>query len=230
MKKQLKYIFIIIGLLLASVLIYQLAIKFMPDIRMFVNSKSVESRAILQKSVRSHKASTGILLILLTSVMSAIPGIPTSVVGVIVGVCYGPLIGSIMNIIGNSLGNIGSFYLMHKFKFMDKSKASNHWVQTLSNAKHPNISITVAYMIPIIPSFLVNFTATLLNIKFTQLIWMTLVGSIPSSILYAFGGDALFKGNETRAVLLIASVGILIAFILLIKKDRKQKENTKIKA
>lgn len=227
MKKKLKYIFIIIGVLLASILIYQLAMKFLPDIRMFIHSKGNESREALMKSVRSHETSTGILLVLLTVIMSAIPGIPASVVGIFIGVCYGPLVGSMMNIIGNSVGNISSFYLMHKFRFMDNTKASNHWVQTLSNAKHTNISITIAYMIPVIPSFLVNYTAILLNIKFSQLIWMAFIGAVPSSILYAFGGDALFTGDEVRAALLIASVGILIAFILLIKRDRKQTSVTK---
>lgn len=219
MKIKTKVFLIVGGLLLVGILGYLLWNKFLPDIQMLINPKV--SKEILMKSVRSHGISTGVLLVVLTSIMCAIPGLPTSIIGVLIGICYGPLVGSILNIIGNALGNVLSIFLMGKFKFMDESKTSNHWVKTISTSKHPYIGITFAYMIPVIPSFLVNYTATIMKVKAKNLIWMIIFGVLPSSILYAFGGDALFRGNHTKALLLVASVLIFALLIILIKKDSK---------
>lgn len=226
MKVKIKALFIVIGIILIGLLGYLLWHKFAPDVEMFFNPDV--SKEILMNKVRSHGISTGVLLVLLTSIMCAIPGLPTSIIGVLIGICYGPLVGSILNIIGNTLGNILSIFLIRKFKFIDKSKTSNHWVKTISRAKHPDIGITFAYMIPVIPSFLVNYTTTIMNVKAKRLIWMVLFGALPSSVLYAFGGDAFFKGNHEKAILLVASVLILILLVFLIEKDAKS-EHSKIK-
>lgn len=45
-------------------------------------------------------------------------------------------------------------------------------------------------------------------------ILMVAVGMFPTSTLYAFGGDALFKGNYTRLLVIV----VLIVIILLLTR------------
>ncbi|MDV4147465.1 TVP38/TMEM64 family protein, partial [Enterococcus faecalis] len=58
------------------------------------------------------------------------------------------------------------------------------------------------------------------------LIAAIVVGVIPSSILYACGGEALFHGYNKTAVLLIVSVLLFVGLVVIIEKDRKRFQKT----
>ena len=159
--------------------------------------------------------------------MCAVPGIPTSVVGVIAGLSFGPLTGAIINILGNALGNITAIFLMHRLKFLDKKTETNHWVQAIRQMKHPKIGVMLGYMIPVIPSSMVNFAADAMKLPLQQIILSIVIGVIPSSVLYACGGEALFHGYNKTAVTLVASVTVLVGLVVFIYKDRKKTRKTK---
>ncbi|MGC3333248.1 TVP38/TMEM64 family protein, partial [Enterococcus faecium] len=92
-----------LGIILILVVGYRLYFEYQTDIQLFLNPRA--SKAELLAQIRSHGTFASILLIVLTAVMCAVPGIPTSVVGVIAGLSFGPLTGAIINILGNALGN-----------------------------------------------------------------------------------------------------------------------------
>lgn len=221
MKKKIKLFLLLGALILLGALCYWLYVEYYQDIQLYFSPKA--SRELVLKSVRSHGIRTAIILIALTSVMCAVPSLPTSVVGVLIGLCYGPLIGSVMNLIGNSLGNLLSIYLIHRLNFLDKTNASNRWVRAISQMNHPRIGVMLGYVIPVIPSIVVNYTVNSLNLKARQLLLVVVIGVSPSSILYAFGGDALFKGNHKTAIILVASVALFVLLIGIIYKDRKRR-------
>lgn len=221
MKKYIKHFLLLVGLLLVGILVYRLYLEYYPDIQLYLSPKA--SRELLLKSVRSHGIRTGIILVALTSLMCAIPGLPTSVVGVLVGVCYGPVLGSVMNLTGNVLGNLLSIFLLQKIKFLAPKTKTNRWVKAISQMNHPRIGVTLGYMIPIIPAAIVNYTVDLLKLPAKQVCLAVVIGVAPSSILYAFGGDALFKGNHKTALILIASVVLFILLAGIISKDRRRR-------
>lgn len=221
MKKILKWGLIVLGILLASVLLYYLVMIFLPDIKLYLKTVSDEDKRKILASVRSHGFSTGLLLISLMIIFSAVPGFPVSVVGIFSGVCFGPEKGILMNILGISIGNILTYYLIKRFKLINKK--SNSLVKTISHSKYPGLYITGAFMIPFIPSFLINYTADSLKIEPKKFVWMVLIGAIPSSVLYGFGGDAIFKGNIKQSIILIGSVVVLALLILLFKGKEKNK-------
>lgn len=220
MKKYTKHLLLFVGLLSVGILMYRLYLEYYPDIQLYLDPKT--SRELLLKSVRSHGVRTGVILVVLTSLMCAIPGLPTSIVGVLVGVCYGPLVGSLMNLLGNAGGNLLSIFLLGKLPILTKSTQENRWVKTISQMKHPKLGVTLGYMIPIIPAIVVNYTVDQLKLSLKQSGWIVLLGVAPSSILYAFGGDALFKGNHKTALLLVASVVLLVLLVGIIVKDRRR--------
>ncbi|MDA3965052.1 TVP38/TMEM64 family protein [Enterococcus thailandicus] len=221
MKKRIVQIILILcGIGLISFIGYHVYLQYAKDIDILLNPKA--SQALLQKTVRSHGVITAALLILLTTVMCVVPGIPTSIVGVLVGVSYGPILGSLINISGNTLGNLFAIFLLHHLTFLDQSTKENRWVKAITRMRHPKIGVMIGYMVPVIPSSIVSFTAYTLNLSLNQVALSVILGVLPSSILYACGGEALFHGYNKTAVGIIASVLLLIGLVVIIYKDREK--------
>lgn len=220
--KKLQKVLIALGILLILFLGYHLYLEYQSDIHLLIDPKANEQQ--LLHSVRSHGLSAAVILILLMGIMCAIPGVPTAVIGVIVGLSYGPFLGALINIVGNASGNILAISLMQHLKLVDHSKKSNRWVKAIHSMKHPKIGIMVGYMVPIIPSSVINFATTTLNLQVREILMSIIIGVIPSSVLYACGGEALFHGYSKTALLLIASVLILTLLIVVIYKDHRKKQ------
>ncbi len=218
--KKARITLISIGVLFILFIGYHLFLEYQPDIHLLLDPKA--SRQELMATIRSHGFYAAFILILLTSLMCAVPGIPTSVISVIVGLSYGPFLGTLINVLGNTCGNILSIALMQHIKLFDQSKKSNRWVKAIREMKHPKIGVMVGYMIPFIPSSLINFAATTLNLKIRDILFAILIGTIPSSLLYACGGEALFHGYSKRAFLLVASVLFLSVLVVIIYMDRRK--------
>ena len=213
-RKTIRILLISSGLILILLVGYRLYLEYQTDIQLFLNPKA--SKTQLLERIRSHGFSAALLLVFLTAIMCAVPGIPTSVIGVIAGLSFGPFSGTLINVLGNSMGNLVAIFLMHHIKFLDKKTETNHWVQ----------SIMVGYMIPIIPSSVINFAADTMQLPLKNLIAAIFIGVIPSSILYACGGEALFHGYNKTAVLLIVSVLLFVGLVVIIEKDRKRFQKT----
>lgn len=218
-KARLRKILIILGIILIGIVLYRLYLEFHKDISLLLDPKA--SRELLLKEVRSHGIRTAGLLIALTVLMCALPGLPTSVIGILIGVCYGPLIGSLMNIAGNAGGNLLSMTVLKRLKIMSHEHKDNQWVKRISQMKHPKIGIMLAYMVPVIPSFIVNVTADTLRLPLKEIFLSVLIGVLPSSILYAFGGEALFHGDTKTAIILVASVIVLVLLVRFIKNKHQ---------
>lgn len=77
-KKIIRLMLISLGIILILVVGYRLYLEYQTDIQLFLNPRA--SKAELLAHIRSHGTFASILLIVLTAVMCAVPGIPTSVV------------------------------------------------------------------------------------------------------------------------------------------------------
>ncbi|MBF8807420.1 MAG: TVP38/TMEM64 family protein [Enterococcus lacertideformus] len=218
--KKMRILLIILGIILILFIGYHLYLAYQTDIQLFLNPRA--SHQLLMTNIRSHGFTSAMILILLIGVMCAVPGVPTSMVGVLVGLSYGPLLGTVINVFGNTWGNLLSIFLMQHLKLFDHSKKANRWVKAIRHMKHPKIGIMVGYMVPVIPSSVINFAATTLNFKLREIIGSIILGVIPSSLLYACGGEALFHGYAKTAFLLVASVFILTFLMVIIFKDRRK--------
>jgi uncharacterized membrane protein YdjX (TVP38/TMEM64 family) len=219
--KTLRILLIVIGIILIIFIGYHLYLEYQSDIQLFFNPKA--SRQQLMESIRSHGFSSALILSLLMGIMCAVPGIPTSIIGVLVGLSFGPLIGTLINIFGNACGNILSIFLMQHLKLFDHSKKNNRWVRAIRHMRHPKIGLMIGYMVPIIPSSVINFAATTLNLQIREILLSIILGVIPSSLLYACGGEALSHGYSKMAMGLVASVLILTILIVVIYMDHRKR-------
>ena len=154
--------------------------------------------------------------------MNAIPGLSNSVICILAGIVYGPVLGLLINWIGNITGNCLVAALIDHIHFSDKFKQSKI-LKHLTSSKHPLIGLTIGYMIPVVPSALVNYAVVQMGINRKRFMAMVAVGMLPTSFLYAFGGDAIIKGNMKR----IIAVAIIIIAIIVIYKVVEQLRNRK---
>lgn len=190
--------------------LYFVWMDFKPEIILLLHY-SPHNRATLLRLIRSHGLTDMALLTIIIALMNAIPGISNSVICIFAGLCYGPFLGLLVNWVGNILGNFMVAALIRKLHF-SKHFRRRPLLNELMSFKYPSIGLTLGYMIPIIPSVLVNYAVVQMKISRVQFILMVIVGMLPTSFLYAFGGDAIFKGDLKRII--AAVVAILLILIL----------------
>lgn len=200
----------VILIVLAVLVIYH---DFKPELELLIHYNDEASRAKLMQLIRAHSGRDMFLMLVVIALMSAIPGVSNSVVCIFTGVCYGPLVGFLINWIGDILGNCIVAGLITRIHFSDKFR-NRPVLKRLMKAKHPQVALTMAYMIPIIPCALVNYASVQLKIDRKQYLTMIGLGMFPSACLYAFGGDAIMKGNIKRIIIIAL---IIVSAVIIYK-------------
>lgn len=207
---------IALGTVLAVVVAIFIYRNYRPEINLLLHPVPHE-KEILLRMIRAHGFTNSLLLLVLIATLNSIPGLSNSVVCIFAGLCYGPLFGFIINWMGNVLGNCIVMSLIRKIDISKKFK-QHKLLKFLMDQKHPLIGLTIGFMIPVIPSVLANYAGARLNVSRKQYLMMVLVGMAPTSFLYAFGGDAIFKGDLTRIISAVICIAILIGVYLVIRK------------
>ncbi|QLL68774.1 hypothetical protein GTO82_08255 [Lactobacillus johnsonii] len=209
-KKLRKVILIFCGILVAGILLYLLYRDYRPEIDVLMHSDS-HTKTKLLYLIRQHEVRDSLFLLGLITVLNAIPGMSNSVFCILAGLCYGPWIGLAINWCGNIIGNCIVASLIKRVSFSHNFK-KNKLLNWLMNQEHPSLGMTLGFMVPVIPSVLVDYTAVRLGIPVNKFLLMVIVGMFPTSFIYAFGGDAIFNGDFKK--LAGALIGVAILFIM----------------
>lgn len=223
LNKTLLILFAVILIILAALVIYH---DFKPEINLILHYNHAHQAELLHL-IRAHSYRDMGMLVIIIAMMNAIPGLSNSVICIFAGVCYGPIVGLLINWLGNITGNCLVAGLINHIHFPSKFKNSKS-LHRLMNAKHPLIALTLGYMIPIIPSVLVNYAIVQLDINRKRFMTMVSIGMLPTSFIYAFGGDAIIKGNLKRiiiALLLIVAIVVIYKIVEKISTHREAETN-----
>ncbi len=181
----------------------------------------------LEQVIRHPGVIDDLFLLLLTLLMSAVPFLSSSVIAVVNGVVLGSGIGFVINWLGIVLGNLLVAFLMGRLGLGHKEQRLSKHEELLSRFDSPFLALCIGYMIPLIPSFLVNGRAIRLKIPKKQMILAMMVGAMPSSLIYALGGNAIFHLNLTElATVAVALALILGGYMVLRYVKLRQKEKT----
>lgn len=211
-----KKLLIALGIFLAIIVVIFIYQNYKPEIDLLIHPVPHEKERLLHM-IRAHGIANSLLLLALIAILNAIPGLSNSVICILSGLCYGPFFGFIINWLGNILGNCVVMSLIRKIKFSKKIK-QHRLIKLLMQQKHPLIGLTIGFMVPIIPSILVNYAGAQLKVNRQQYLLMVLVGMAPTSFLYAFGGDAIFRGNLKRIISVVIGILVLMGIYFVVKK------------
>jgi uncharacterized membrane protein YdjX (TVP38/TMEM64 family) len=151
--------------------------------------------------------------------LACVFALPASVFVIAAGFIWGWLLGSTYAVIGGMLGAMASFYvgrfvgegMLEKFGRLGRVVAKQ--------VDHAGFrSLLVLRFIPGIPFAVLNYGAGVAGVRVRDFLGSTLVGVIPSMLVFAYCADALFNGSmsEGDAFKRLAVVcALMLAIILL---------------
>ncbi|WP_262351130.1 TVP38/TMEM64 family protein [Lactiplantibacillus plantarum] len=152
---------------------------------------------------------------------SIIPGAPVATISVVAGICFGKGLGAVLNIIGITLGNLIAQRFFGRVAARRDQQPSK-LVTAIGKMRHPLLGIVIGYTIPFIPTSLVSLAAIETAVTPRQLAAATLLGSMPTAIIYAWGGDELIKVHFKNALMLVGLLVLLLGLLWLIHHDRQR--------
>lgn len=107
---------------------------------------------------------------------------------------------------------------------LSKKFKHNQTLEALLNHPHQRLRLTLGFMIPVIPSVIVNYACSRHRYPASDYLPMVIIGMLPTAFIYAFGGDAIFKGNIKRIIVAAVLIIIIIAGAKVVNKRRASKK------
>jgi len=151
--------------------------------------------------------------------------IPASVFVIAAGVIWGWKLGAVYAITGGMLGAVASYFVGGFLGegLLEKFGSAGHAVRRqVENAGFT--SMLIVRLIPGPPFAVWNYAAGIARMRFRDYFWATLLGVIPSHIVFTYCADSLVNGTMTqgdalrRLAIVCALLLALIAIPILIKK------------
>ncbi len=214
-KQRLIGIAVVVAVLLIGILIYRYHGTWT------LLRERVFSQDAIVAQVRQHRAVDILLVVPLLICFSIIPGAPVAMISVVAGICFGKGLGAVLNIIGITLGNLIAQRFFGRVSER-RTKEPSKLVAQIGRMRHPLLGIMIGYTVPFIPTSLVSLAAVETAVTPRQLALATFVGSIPTAVIYAWGGDALITAHFKKALVLAVIVVLLLGLIGLIYRDRRR--------
>lgn len=221
-KRKLKIGLWLFGALLAAGLVFWLWTHYRGDVSLLTTTRRAE-QAIA--SLRSYGPLEVALFLGLLIIMCCVPGAPSSVVAIFTGVCLGHWVGFLVSAAGLTAGNLLQSALLQLLADRQDRTPNNWLYQALIAMKHPRIGLLIGYAVPMIPNMLINMAAARLNVDRRSHAAVCLAGSTLVAALYAFGGDALIRGNRHTVIGVVVLLIALSGLILVIRSDRKRRRD-----
>ncbi|MFC6175470.1 TVP38/TMEM64 family protein [Companilactobacillus huachuanensis] len=219
MKLWHKILFITLGILGLIGLLFIIWINYRAVVTTFF--AYAFDRQTLIDLLRHQEKHNAVLFMAVIAIGSAIPGMPIAAVAVLSGVCFGSWLGFGINIVGTFLGNLLALYILGKFPHKVRKSRFRPIADRLKNMNHPRIGLSIGYAIPMLPTLLVNYAAIEMKMSLRNKAICILVGSLPVSFLYAFGGDALLLGNTKAVITIVILILLLFGLYEIIRRDQR---------
>lgn len=164
-----------------------------------------------------------LIFILLQIFQAIIPFVPAPILIILAGLSFGMVKGPIYCLAGMGIGAsivffIGKMYgkrIVHKHVDHSELLKLNKFIK-----EHGDYAIFLGRALPLFPNDVVSFGAGLEKIKYRHYIIASLLGFLPSVIVYNLLGDQLIKGLVNAKTLVV--IFSIIALILVVYKFRHQ--------
>lgn len=166
-------------------------------------------------------------LLLYFSMGFLLPGmIALTVIG---GFLFGAVMGTVLSLSGAVGGASLAFWFARVFAGKGLQKAYAKELRAFNTEFERNgfFYLLTLRILPVFPSFMVNFLAGFTRIPFMVFFWSTLIGSAPGAAVYAYAGRTLrIKGlsAELYAMRIIMAFSLIAVFMLVPAAYRRMKE------
>lgn len=212
MHNKIKYILICIGTLVI------IGIAFGSNIlKEELFQQLIEQKTLFLNYIQTNAPLTYILLFFLVIIFVLTP-VPLAAIGKIIGgavfgVVYGTLFNIIATLIGCSIGYaIGKYLIPEKFYQQYRTK-----IKTIDNEFQNNgfLYLMILRLSIVFPFFLINLIAgPSKKISFRSYFLSTLLSIIPTSIIYAYGGDKIATITSFNQIITFETLLFLFSIIV----------------
>lgn len=180
----------------------------------------------------------GYIISYIVLIAACIPG--TILFDLLAGFLFGPVAGSFI-VIGSYLSGAVVNFLLVKFFFKEflthKFGHLRHVVDKGGDSRAMSLNLIGLRFIPVIPFWLLNILAAILNIRLQTFIFTTFIGIIPTSIIYVLIGHGVRTSINDNHPLTMSTIsnpelwaplimlGLIILIPNIIRNIRKRKQN-----
>lgn len=189
----------------------------------------VEQDAILvfiEENLRSLPSHISALLIVAWVGLGTVILIPNTVLFVTSGTLFGFWWAFTFNIIGFGLGSTLAF-LISRYGFYEFVRARTHTLLQTFNQRFSDAgwkAVAVVRLIPVFPSFTVNYLLGITHVKFFDYVWASIVFTLPACIIFTYLGDVsiqMLMGSDKANMALKAAPLIIVGVVVLAVFRRK---------
>lgn len=148
------------------------------------------------------------------------------------GALFGPWEGLLLSIAGDTLGSSLNYWIARVFGRAGIAKFAGK--QSLKQVDHVTSKVAtwrILLAARVVLSFMydfISYAAGLARFPFGQFLWVSALGGIPISLLYAFLGDAAVENSSVSRIMIIVFSAVMVvaigAFIVYKYQQRVRKE------
>ena len=169
---------------------------------------------IITNILKSYGIIAGILLVILESIIPALP------LGLFITLninAYGLVIGIIISWIGTCLGCYISYIL---FKFLSekliskriKNKKLDKMVKSIKSISFSNLVVLIA--LPFTPAFLINIACGIAKLKRKKFVVAIMIGKVSTVLFWGCIGKSLLQSITDITTIIFISIFTLIAYVV----------------
>lgn len=219
---ELRKVLIILGVMAVVGYFLAYVMRHWDIIVTFWESRSQAELTAIMSQLRSKTVLNFIILILLTAATAAIPFMSNAIFAVFNGLVYGPGIGFLMNVVSNVFGNFVFIKILEMIDITDSKNKLQSRFGSIDLLEKTDFGIVLGYMIPIMPTILVNYYVTETKLPWRKWLLYVTIGVAPSSLVYALGGDAVVAGNFKRIAVLLVIIILVYLIVTYVKRKTKK--------
>jgi uncharacterized membrane protein YdjX (TVP38/TMEM64 family) len=194
---------------------------FCPDLLSAIQSKDINlvRDTLLQQD--SHATGVVISLAQMAQLFSIV--IPSMPLHVAAGLVLGPFKGILYSCAGFVIASTLMYVIARKMgRFVGAGLEESEKFKKfafLANPKHPVLMTLIAYIFPFIPNGIIPYIAAKANIRVLTYAYISLLGGLPTIIVYNCVGYLLLQRNYFLTVLLVLAM-LALSVVMFFLRDK----------
>jgi len=143
------------------------------------------------------------------------PALPLIIAG---GALFGTLLGTLLSLVGTLLGALGGYVLAHRFAPGLAARWVGKRVTALKAGERATFwALVQLRVMPVVPFGAVNYAAGVAHVRLPPYVASTLVGQLPSTVLYAYLADRVVAAAGHRGSIgEVVAVSVALAVVSLV--------------
>jgi len=231
MKKNKKFLIILLSIIFLSITIY-ICYKLIP---LLISLQKAENQEKFKDYIQDMGWKGWLAFLVIQILQIFIAFIPGEIVEILAGILYGPIGGLFICLLGIVLGSLLIYYTVKMFanKYIPKLRDKLKTYSFLNNPKKIHIYLFIIFLIPGTPKDIFIYLIPFLPIKFIDYLIISSIARTPSILSSTIIGDSFVKGNYLTSIIvfsvffILGLLGILFRekIIGLFKKNHKDELN-----